>query len=120
MGKQTVRQQARARARQARAKVREEREQRERRLSKLGEQVTVALAERDASEQRAGRALRLMVEDEGLRPPEALAWCGDEGLTAREAHRLIRAAAHDQRKDGAGEDQSVGPATAVPIESTMG
>ncbi len=59
---QTVRQQARARARQARAKVRQEQAQREPRLAKWGEQVTVALAERDAvvtdCEQRAGQALR--------------------------------------------------------------
>lgn len=58
---QLVRQQARTRAREARAKVRHEQAKRERRLAKWGEAVAVALAERDAvvtdCEQRAGRAL---------------------------------------------------------------
>lgn len=68
MQEQTARQQGRARARQARVKVREEQVQRERRLARLGERV--AVAERDAvvadCEQRAGRALRSLVKDEGL------------------------------------------------------
>lgn len=116
--KQTVRQQARSRARQARAKVREDKAQQDRRLSTLGEQVTVALAERHASEQRAGRALRSMIDDEGLRTSEALAWCGDEGLTAREAHRLIRVANHHQAEDDADEGQSESePATPAPTAS---
>jgi hypothetical protein len=93
MQEQTARQQGRARARQARVKVREEQVQRERRLARLGERV--AVAERDAvvadCEQRTGRALRSMVKDEGLSTREALAWCGVE-LTAREVHRLIREA----------------------------
>lgn len=94
MQEQTARQQGRARARQARVKVREEQVQRERRLARLGERVAVAVAERDAvvadCEQRTGRALRSMVKDEGLSTREALAWCGDEALTAREVYRLIR------------------------------
>lgn len=95
MQEQTARQQGRARARQARVKVREEQVQRERRLARLGERV--AVAERDAvvadCEQRTGRALRSMVKDEGLSTREALAWCGDEALTTREVYRLIRAEA---------------------------
>ncbi len=110
---QTVRQQARARARQARAKVRQEQAKRERRLAKWGEQVTVALAERDAvvtdCEQRAGQALRSLIKDEGLSTREALAWCGDEGLTGREAYRLIRAATEDRDQDA--------PVAAWPAES---
>lgn len=115
-GQQTVRQQARARARQARTKVREEQIQRERRLAKWSEQVVVALAQRDALtrkyEQRAGEALRSMIEREGLTAAEALAWCGVEELTAREAHRFIRNAAspgegdgqdHDNKRHGVGE-----------------
>lgn len=86
MQKQTVRQQARARARQARAKVVQEQERRERRLTRCGEAVAVALAERDAvvsdCERRAGQALRTLIE-EGLRTQEALVWCGGGTLTGR-------------------------------------
>ncbi len=103
MQEQTARQQARARARQARAKVRQEQAQRERRLAKWGEQVAVARAERDAMateyEQRAGRALKAMIQDEGLTVREALRWCGAEGLTVREAHRFIREAAEQGECD---------------------
>ncbi|WP_299520558.1 hypothetical protein [uncultured Serinicoccus sp.] len=94
MQKQTVRQLARARARQARAKVVQEQAKRERRLARWGETVAVALAERDAvasdCEQRAGRALRSLVQEEGLSTPEALMWCGEGSLTGREVYRLIR------------------------------
>jgi hypothetical protein len=92
--KQVVRQQARLRARQARANARREEAQRDRRLAGWGEQVAAALAERDAAltdcEQRAGRALQALIRDEGLSTQEALAWCGDGTLTGREVHRLIR------------------------------
>jgi len=120
MGKQAVRQQARSRARQARAKVRQEQAQRERRLAKWGEQVTVALAERDAvvtdCEQRAGQALRSLIKDAGLSTQDALAWCGDQGLTGREVHRLIRAAADDGDRDAGGSGQEA-PGPAGPAES---
>lgn len=96
MQKQARRQQARLRARQARAKVREEQVEKERRLARWGEAVVVALAERDAAvaecEQRAGRALRSLMAEEGLKTHEALAWCGSETLTGREVQRLIRGA----------------------------
>lgn len=92
--KQAHRQQARLRARQARAKVLEEQAGKERRLARWGEAVAVALAERDEAvaecEQRAGRALRSLIEEGGLKTQEALAWCGSETLTGREVHRLIR------------------------------
>ena len=136
MQKQTVRQQARVRARQARAKVREEQMRRDRRLAKWGEQVAVALAERDASvtehEQRAGRALRSLIEEEGLGTQEALAWCGDDTLTGREVYRLIRGVEDDgQAGDDARADQEAGegpgtkrrevePGSAGPAESTTG
>ncbi len=118
---QMVRQQARLRARQARAKVRQEQAQRERRLAKWGEQVAVALAERDAvvtdCERRAGRALRSLIEDEGLSTQDALAWCGDEGLTGREVYRLIRAATDDDddQADDGGSGQDA-PASAGATE----
>ncbi|MCE0485439.1 hypothetical protein [Ornithinimicrobium sediminis] len=112
---QLVRQQARARARQARAKVRQEQAKRERRLGKWAEKVLVALAERDAAvsncEQRAGRALRSLIEDEGLSTQEALAWCGDDTLTGREVYRLIRGVADDNQDDDAGEDKDEDPHT---------
>lgn len=94
MHKQACRQQARLRVRQARARVREEQAERERRLARWGEAVVVALAERDAAvaecEQRAGRALRSLTAEGGLKVQEALAWCGSETLTGREVNRLIR------------------------------
>ncbi len=117
-----VRQQARLRARQARTKVRQEQAQRERRLAKSGEQVTVALAERDAvvtdCEQRAGQALRSLIEKEGLTTRQALVWCGDEGLTGREVYRLIRAATDDVDQDAGGDSEQDAPASAGPTEST--
>lgn len=108
MRKQALRQQARLRARQARANVRQEQAQRERRLTNWGEQVAAALAERDAvladCEQRAGRALRTLIEDERLSTQQALAWCGDDTLTGREVYRLIRGLSDD--KDGSDGDDS--------------
>ncbi|OLT21263.1 hypothetical protein BJF81_15450 [Ornithinimicrobium sp. CNJ-824] len=143
MQKQTVRQQARARARQARAKVLQEQAKRERRLAKRGEAVAVALAERAAvvsdCEQRAGRALRSLIEEEGLSTQEALAWCGDDTLTGREVYRLIRGVTDEDEGDTGGdgdqgeeqsdtrggEDQGeespeVAPASAGPAESMPG
>ncbi|WP_122263875.1 hypothetical protein [Ornithinimicrobium cerasi] len=121
---QTVRQQARARAREARAKVRQDQAQRERRLAKRGELVALALAERDAvttdCEQRAGRALRSLVEDEGLATQEALAWCGVATLTAREVYRLIRGVAGGDQANDAGEDRCEdAPASAETAESKL-
>ncbi|MDO5740181.1 MAG: hypothetical protein Q4P07_08540, partial [Ornithinimicrobium sp.] len=117
--KQAVRQQARARAREARAKVRQERVQRERRWASCGEAVAVALAERDAAvsdcEQRAGRALRSLVQEEGLSTQEALAWCGDDTLTRREVYRLIRAldAGDENEKQGQGSAAEVSTAESM-------
>lgn len=111
MQKQTARQQARARARQARASLLEEQAKRERRLAKYGETVAVALAERDTvvreCEQRAGRALRSLIVDERLSTQEALVWCGGGTLTAREVHRLIRNVVEEDEA-GTAEDQDQG------------
>lgn len=118
-GKQTVRQEARVRARAAREKVRAERAERDRRLSRLGEEVAVSLAERDAlaaeRERRAGAALRTMVEEEGLSARESLDWCGVEGLSVREAQRLIRAAADEREEDALGATST----DAVPVAGCM-
>lgn len=104
---QLVRQQARARARDARAKVRQEQAKRERRLAKWGEQVAVALAERDAAvidcEQSAGRALRSLIEAEGLSTQGALARRADDTLTGREVYRLIRGIACGAQGGGGGD-----------------
>lgn len=117
---QLVRQEARARARQARAKVRQEQARRERRLAKWGEAVTMALAERDAvvadCEQRAGRALRSLIELEGLGTKEALAWCGDDTLTGREVYRLIRGATAGV-KDKGDDSREYAARSAGPAES---
>lgn len=95
--------------------MREEQAKREQRLARSGEQVALALAERDAvvadCEQRAGRALRSLIEEEALSTQEALAWCGDDTLTGREVYRLIRAVEDDRDDDkgagnsGDGDDQ---------------
>lgn len=112
MQKQTMRQLARARAREARAKVVQEKAKRERRLAKWGEAVAVALAERDAAlsdcEQRAGRALRSLIEEEGMSTQEVLVWCGGGTLTGREVYRLIRSVGEEDQGDDAGDDIDAG------------
>lgn len=91
MGEQTIRQRARRTAREMADKRRRESAERERRVMELAEQVMVAIGERDeavaAAEQRAARALRSLVDGEGLSLSEAAAWCGDT-LTVREARRI--------------------------------
>jgi hypothetical protein len=93
MSQQSVRQAARRSALDARAVLRKERADRERRLEGLAVAVLTALGERDAlirdAEQRAGQALRTMTDDEGLSLREAVDWCGG-GLTVREITRLLR------------------------------
>ncbi|MGB3257760.1 MAG: hypothetical protein WBA72_07185 [Ornithinimicrobium sp.] len=127
MPKQTVRQLARARARQTRAKVVQEQAKRERRLARWGEMVAVALAERDAvvndCEQRAGRALRSLIQEEALSTQEALVWCGGGTMAGREVYRLIRGVV-DENEGGTGGDEDQGedsrevePASAGPTES---
>jgi len=92
---QSARQVARRAALDAQARMRAQRAEQEKRRSALGVVVVQALAERDATtaacEQRAGEALRSLVEDEGLPLSAAVTWCGG-GLGTREAARLRRLA----------------------------
>lgn len=98
MSQQTIRQQARRTAREMADRRRRERMDREARTIALAEQVMVAIGERDAAvdvaEKRAGDALRLLTDVEGLSLREAIEWCG-ETLTAREATRLRRSVGKD-------------------------
>ena len=93
MSQQSVRQAARRSALDARAVLRKQRADRERRLEGLAVAVLTALGERDAlirdAERRAGQALRTMTDGEGLSVREAVDWCGG-GLTVREITRLLR------------------------------
>lgn len=95
MSQQTIRQQARAAARDMAQRRRRERIERDRRLEDLAVRVLTAIGERDvavaATERRAGAALREMTEVEGLNLREAVAWC-DDRVGLREATRLRRAA----------------------------
>ena len=104
MANQAAAQEARRAAREARARVRAERAAREKRLARAGETVAVELARRDAAvsdhEQRAGEALRTMVQDEGLSVRGALSWCGVECLTPREALRMMRRAPENSKHSG--------------------
>lgn len=93
MSQQTIRQQARAAARNMAQRRRRERAERDRRLEDLAVQVLTAIGERDVAvataESRAGAALREMTEVEGLNLHEAVAWC-DDRVSVREATRFRR------------------------------
>src|SRR6187200_2276326 len=93
MSQQAMRQAARRSALDAQAALRKERADRQRRLEALEVAVLTALGERDAlvrdAERRAGQALRIMTDEEGLSLREATDWCGS-GLTVREITRLLR------------------------------
>lgn len=93
MSQQTIRQQARAAARDMAQRRRRERAERDRRLEDLAVQVVTSIAERDvaveAAERRAGAAVREMAEVEGLTLREVVAWC-DNRVSLREATRLRR------------------------------
>ena len=99
MGSQSVRMRVRREAREAQARMRQDRKAREKRLSALGVEVMVALRERDAAEQKAGKALQRMVDQEGLLLRETAAWCGEE-LSQAEARRLMRSGATTQTVEG--------------------
>ena len=106
---QSARQVARRAALDAQARMRAQRSEQEKRRSALGVVVVQALAERDATtaacEQRAGEALRSLVDDEGLTLSAAVTWCGGE-LGAREAARLRRLASQAGGEQG-GEPANV-------------
>lgn len=95
-GQQSVRQKARRAALDVQASRARARAESEGRLGVLAVEVAVAVAERDAAvaacELRAGRALRAMVDVEGVPLREALHWCGSV-VTLAEATRLRRLAA---------------------------
>lgn len=97
----TRRQDARRKAKEARSGMDEERKAREKRLEDAAVTVLVSFAEVASAERRAGKALHLMVEVEGLGLREAVAWCNDE-VTVREAMRLKRLAGDQERGDKAG------------------
>lgn len=92
-GRQSVRQAARRAALDAQAQLRAQRQERDKRLAALAMDVLVALGQRDAAvttcEQRAGAALRKLIEYEHLTAAEVAQWCGPS-LTRREVARLRR------------------------------
>ena len=116
MGQQSIRQEARRAALDAQSRRRAERAEREKRLEGLAVRVLVAVRERDAAvaaaEHRAGEALRVMTEDEGLSVREAVQWCGDE-VTTREATRLRHLArpaeGDDEGQAAESDDKSAAP-----------
>src|ERR1035437_1548964 len=93
MGQQSIRQEARRGGVGGQAKRGRGGAAREKRVGGLAVRVLVAVGERDAAvidaERRAGEALRVMTEDEGLSVREAVEWCGDE-ITTRDMTRLRR------------------------------
>jgi hypothetical protein len=99
MSQQSVRQAVRRSALDAQAMRRKQRADRERRLERLAVSVLIALGERDGAvqdaERRAGEALRMMTDNEGLSVREAADWCGS-GVTMREVTRLRRLARDPQ------------------------
>lgn len=124
MSQQTIRQQARAAARDMAQRRRRERAERDRRLEDLAVQVLTAIGERDVAvataECRAGAALREMTEVEGLNLHEAVAWC-DERVSVREATRFRRLADDGEVSAGVqpASAQSTG-ATADPGSTANG
>lgn len=76
VSRQSVRQAARRSALAARAVLRKQRADRDRRLKRLAVTVLAALGERDAAicdaEWRAGEALRVMTDSEGISVREAV------------------------------------------------
>lgn len=99
-----MRQEARRKALEAQAKLKDERKKKEKRLSGLGVDLMTALEERDATVQRcdarAGATLRKMTDDEGLSLREALEWCGPQ-LSRAEAVRLRKIGADEEGTDEA-------------------
>jgi hypothetical protein len=114
MSQQTIKQQARRSVRDIAQRRRRERLEREQRLEDLAVQVVAAIGERDAAvadtELRAGRALREMVDAEGLSVAEAVEWC-DEQVSVREATRLRRLV--DAGRDAADESEGAGADTTI-------
>lgn len=93
MRNQSVRQEARRAATEARAVLRNERVARERRLANLAVDALSALGERDLAvakgERRAGEAINEMTSEEGLTLREVIGWLGND-ISQAEAGRLRR------------------------------
>ncbi|TQM63789.1 hypothetical protein [Humibacillus xanthopallidus] len=98
----SVRQAARRAALDAQAKLRAQRQERDKRLAASATEVLVALGERDSAvvryEQRAGAALRQLLDGEHLTPAEVTQWCGPS-LTRQDIARLRRLGGDQQRPD---------------------
>lgn len=90
MGRRSVSQALRRADLQGQSRSARSKAKAERRRAALGEQIALALAERDRAvakwEIRAGRALERLSRGEGLSLRDACSWC--EGLTFAEARRL--------------------------------
>lgn len=89
MDAKTQRQDARRRAREARTEQDLARKARDKRLEDLAVKVLVAVDAVAEQERRAGEALRVMMEEEGLSLREAVGWCGEE-VSVRTAARFKR------------------------------
>jgi hypothetical protein len=91
ISQQSVRQAARRSALDARAVLRKEWADRERRLEALAVEVLTALGKRDAfvwdAERRAEQALRTMTDEEGFAPAIASIWKHLSGLNPELAGR---------------------------------
>lgn len=120
MGKQMIKQQARRAALDAQTTRRAEHAEREHRLQDLAIQVLVAIRERDHAvldaERRAGEALTVMIENEGLAARGAAQYCGDE-VSPREIARLRRVAAAPARAAGDAESGESGPVVPGAIDA---
>jgi hypothetical protein len=107
----SVRQAARRAALAAQAKLLAQRQERDKRLAASATEVLVALGERDAAittyEQRAGAALRRLLDDEHLTPTEVTQWCGPS-LTRQEIARLRRLGGDQFHPDRHLEQEVVG------------
>ena len=117
MSVKTQRQDARRRAREARSEQERARKAREKRLEDLAVTVLTSMDAVAEHQRRAGTALRVMIEDEGLSLREAVSWCGDE-VNVRTAARFKRLAtgdaadepAADTSGEEAGKTETIAPA----------
>ncbi|WP_338752263.1 hypothetical protein [Janibacter alittae] len=117
----SVRQEARRKALDAQATMKEERKKKEKRLSGLGVDLMTAMEERDATvarcDAKAGATLRKMTDEEGLSLREALEWCGPD-VTRAEAARLRKIGTNRYGDGEAQESETVEAATETEESST--
>ena len=113
---------ARRRTLAGQSQWRAERKAKDDRCSALGVDVVVALRERDAwvaeCEQRAGEALRKLIDSEGLTTTEAVRWCGGQVSLpeASRLRRLVRSAGVDDRAAAPPVTPMAHPGTAAVSE----